>query len=116
MKADDRTRVSGVALDRAQLDDLRRQLDEERSLLAERLGAVQRHPTRIDVDESLVDVTVARTSESLSEIDAALARLDAGTYGWCEECGDAIPVERLEVIPAAARCVRCQSQRTSMLR
>src|SRR5688500_3722625 len=41
----------------------------------------------------------------------ALSRLDGGTYGDCETCGDPIPVERLEIFPAATACVRCQSTR-----
>ncbi|MCU0484113.1 MAG: TraR/DksA C4-type zinc finger protein [Chloroflexi bacterium] len=40
-------------------------------------------------------------------IDHALARLDAGTYGTCEICGNEIPAERLEVVPWATTCVAC---------
>jgi DnaK suppressor protein len=40
-------------------------------------------------------------------IDEALSRMDAGTYGVCVDCGEAIPVERLEVRPLSVRCVRC---------
>jgi DnaK suppressor protein len=40
-------------------------------------------------------------------VDAALERLDAGTYGTCQRCGRAIPEERLEYIPWAASCVTC---------
>jgi DnaK suppressor protein len=50
----------------------------------------------------------ARLLRTLDEIDAALARLDAGTYGRCVSCGGAIPVERLEFRPFAAACVTCQ--------
>lgn len=39
-----------------------------------------------------------------NEITAALARMDAGTYGFCEECGEKIDDERLEANPAAATC------------
>ena len=37
----------------------------------------------------------------------ALERLDAGLAGWCEDCGEAIPQERLEAILTATRCVPC---------
>ncbi|MFT2691112.1 TraR/DksA family transcriptional regulator [Clavibacter zhangzhiyongii] len=41
----------------------------------------------------------------LADVDAAVARLDAGAYGRCEVCGEAIPAGRLEIRPAARRCV-----------
>jgi DnaK suppressor protein len=46
---------------------------------------------------------------TLGEIDAALARIDAGTYGRCTQCGNDIPAERLELRPFASRCVACTS-------
>jgi RNA polymerase-binding transcription factor DksA len=44
----------------------------------------------------------------LEEVDAALARLEDGTYGRCEECGTEIADERLEVLPATRFCVEHQ--------
>jgi DnaK suppressor protein len=43
----------------------------------------------------------------LAELDAAVARLDAGEYGRCETCGEPIAAERLLVRPAATRCITC---------
>ena len=43
----------------------------------------------------------------LADVDAALARRRAGTYGSCEVCGAGIPAERLAVRPAARTCVAC---------
>ncbi len=48
-----------------------------------------------------------RLSATATEVDRALERLSAGTYGTCETCGDPIPPERLEAIPWAATCVSC---------
>jgi DnaK suppressor protein len=45
---------------------------------------------------------------TLAEIDAALDRIAAGTYGLCVHCGAAIPEERLEFRPFASGCVSCQ--------
>jgi DnaK suppressor protein len=45
---------------------------------------------------------------TLAEIDAALDRIAAGTYGLCVHCGAAIPDERLEFRPFASGCVSCQ--------
>lgn len=44
----------------------------------------------------------------LADVDAALARLDAGTYGRCTSCGNEIAAERLEALPWAAHCIDCQ--------
>ncbi|HEV2754885.1 MAG TPA: TraR/DksA C4-type zinc finger protein [Actinomycetota bacterium] len=45
-----------------------------------------------------------------NEVVAALARIDAGTFGTCERCGTPIPEERLEAIPTATLCVSCKQQ------
>lgn len=44
-----------------------------------------------------------------AEVDSALLRLEAGSYGVCSQCGRAIPTERLEARPFADRCVPCAS-------
>jgi len=52
--------------------------------------------------ENLAEKAVLKTRKM--EIEAALARMEAGTYGFCEECGEKIEEDRLEVNPAAATC------------
>jgi DnaK suppressor protein len=52
----------------------------------------------------------AQRLRTIEEIDAALARIDAGTYGRCISCGIDIPGERLELRPFAAACVSCQQR------
>lgn len=44
----------------------------------------------------------------LTEIDDALRRIDAGTFGTCENCGQAIALERLDAIPYARLCMECK--------
>lgn len=46
-------------------------------------------------------------ASELQQIDDALARMDAGTYGVCTNCGRPIPSARLEVRPFAVHCVAC---------
>ena len=46
----------------------------------------------------------------LVRVDEALQKLSKGRYGKCEECGEAIPVKRLEVVPFAKFCVACKSK------
>ena len=55
------------------------------------------------------DVQHARDLVELQDVEDALARLDAGTYGDCARCGEAIPSARLMVQPAARHCTACQS-------
>ena len=47
--------------------------------------------------------------QTVRQIDAAIGRLHAGTYGRCDVCGGPIPVARLRAVPFATRCVPCQS-------
>jgi DnaK suppressor protein len=53
-------------------------------------------------------ITEHETAE-LGDIEAALERLDAGTYGQCTDCGVTIPPARLNAYPTAKRCIDCQS-------
>jgi DnaK suppressor protein len=48
-----------------------------------------------------------RLAATATEVDRALERLAAGTFGGCEECAAPIPDERLEAIPWASTCVSC---------
>lgn len=51
-----------------------------------------------------------RETAELRLIDAALARIEAGTYGQCIDCGVEIPVARLHAAPEAPRCIACQEK------
>jgi RNA polymerase-binding transcription factor len=46
--------------------------------------------------------------ERVNQVERALERLDEGNYGWCERCGNPIPVERLAAFPSATLCVTCK--------
>jgi DnaK suppressor protein len=61
--------------------------------------------------ERMNDAYQARTIyATVGEIDQALERLDAGTYGRCVLCSNAIPEERLRAVPWAALCVPCSAK------
>jgi DnaK suppressor protein len=51
-----------------------------------------------------------RAQQQLELVDAALARLDAGTFGTCLRCGRSIAPERLEALPWAAHCIDCRRE------
>jgi len=52
---------------------------------------------------------VERDVQELSALEQARTRLRTGGYGVCADCGDAIPLPRLQVQPAALRCLPCQN-------
>jgi RNA polymerase-binding transcription factor DksA len=55
-------------------------------------------------------VLVKRLEESLNEVEHALQKYEAGTYGLCDSCGQAIEQARLEAIPQASLCLSCKAQ------
>jgi DnaK suppressor protein len=61
-------------------------------------------------DDEVQAAVVDRRARQLEEVNRALADIDAGRYGICRECGDAIAKARLKVMPFATRCVACQAQ------
>lgn len=61
----------------------------------------------IAAERQLVAALGRSAADRLDQIDAALARLDNGTYGRCLGCGDDISVGRLEARPATPLCITC---------
>ena len=75
-----------------------------------RLDRTAGHQHPADHATALVDKEMGESLEGsgghlLQEIDDALARIDAGTYGLCAACGCPIPEERLDAVPYATLCV-----------
>jgi DnaK suppressor protein len=70
------------------------------------------------VGEAATETSAAERDRALIEnlehvrgqVQHALTRLDDGSYGSCETCGQPIPVERLEALPFAGQCVACKSK------
>jgi DnaK suppressor protein len=62
-----------------------------------------------NVDREMDLILSAQARAAIADIDRALAKIDAGTYGACEQCGQPIPEARLEALPHAALCVSCKS-------
>lgn len=58
-------------------------------------------------ERSQSETLLRESRQRLAEVAAALARLDRGTFGACEACGDPIPEVRLDARPYAATCVAC---------
>jgi DnaK suppressor protein len=97
-------------------DELRHEYDhtliEIAGLQRERLGdsaGDDQADTGTKTFEREQDITLANNLlERINQVERALERLDEGHYGWCERCGNPIPVERLAAFPSATRCVSCK--------
>lgn len=111
-------------LDAPDLDAIRRLLEERRDAtrarvasLASRpeLGAAQGFGKRIgdgtvEAISRLTDIGVGSSLEAvLARAERALAKLDEGTYGLCDACGEPIAAARLQAAPDAALCLACAS-------
>jgi DnaK suppressor protein len=97
----------------SQLSTLRAELDQQRRFRAQQLKelAVDAAEAMATADQSRLQVTRVLTlaaEAALSDIDAALQRLEDGSYGICERCAEPIPWQRLEVLPMSRLCTPCQ--------
>lgn len=107
------------------VDDIRRRLLERRLELFEQVAQVEDDLSgfQAEVEREVVErgqeETMARLlarmddrgKAEIEEIDRALARLAAGTYGRCEGCGGTIPLARLEALPTTSLCLPCAESR-----
>jgi len=98
-------------------DRARRLLLAERSSLRCLLTGLDYDPSANGRDEGdlamanerteSVSREIERTLNHIGDIDAALARLAAGTYGVCDSCSRPVSAARLKVLPTATKCIRC---------
>lgn len=65
----------------------------------------------MEAERNLVILLGERERLLQHQIQAALSRLDEGTFGICQECGEDIPLKRLEAQPTSALCIGCQEYR-----
>ncbi len=65
----------------------------------------------VDLSEDISLKQLSTHRETLIKIDEALRKINEGTYGLCEDCGDEISVERLKIIPFATHCKECQEKK-----
>ena len=99
-------------------EDLRRALEQRLADLQARLSSIKADVARPHSGDSVeqaqerendevVDAIGNETALSIKVIQAALARIENGTYGRCDSCGESIGAARLKAIPEATRCVEC---------
>src|SRR6266446_1460359 len=97
-------------------EDLVAELEELTAVPTDPLGSVSfgkriGEGTTAAIDRIERVGTATELQAMLVDVDAALVRMDEGTYGICARCGAIIPQERLEARPWTTLCVRCASLR-----
>jgi DnaK suppressor protein len=91
------------------LPALRSALLQQRRFRLEQLADLRTASPHDPAQEEVVGTLRRGARIALAGIEAALSRMDRGAYGTCVQCAAAIPVERLEILPAADLCMTCQS-------
>jgi len=118
-------------VEKAELERFRKLLLKERKRVLEELDYIEEnyvgktpreassgsaysmHPADVGTDSIEVEKAYligAASGAVLEDVDDALRKVDAGTYGCCETCGKVIPAERLEAVPYARTCVACRAE------
>jgi DnaK suppressor protein len=64
----------------------------------------------LEVDRNFTFRQKQREGKLIREIEHALRRLDEGTFGLCDLCGEEIPEKRLKVYPMTTLCIQCQTE------
>ncbi|HWC05554.1 MAG TPA: TraR/DksA family transcriptional regulator [Methylomirabilota bacterium] len=102
----------------ARLRAARSQLLRTASMTEEELATLEAREPGAAIEGAARDESIGilarledRERHEIEEIDAALARLRASTYGTCESCGGRIPLPRLQAMPTTRYCVTCQAIR-----
>ena len=105
------------------LVSIKAQLEERLEFLSAKVVEIEgdlRDPANPDFAEQATEAEADEVLEGLessalleiSQINAALNRINEGTYGECATCGDPVGEKRLEAIPYAAQCISCASKIT----
>jgi DnaK suppressor protein len=108
-------------LTQEQLEELKKILQEQKNMIIERLekqiddvedvtfsGGDELDRGGLEGSRLLRYRTTDRETKLLKKIEYTLARIDNGTYGYCEVCGAEIPYERLKARPVTSMCIKCK--------
>ena len=99
-------------------DERRAELEQERDLLRAKVHELDAKEDDLSYDDNFADsaqvaaergenkVLYDQLRRDLDDIENALERMDSGSYGICEVCGDTIGLDRLEVMPATRFCIQ----------
>ena len=115
-----------------QIASLKKKLDEEKITLQTRITELQAQdpfsdPERVNDnaasdseanEESSHDrfsAMVTELEETISQIEAAIKKMQDGTYGSCTNCGNQIEPERLQILPTARLCLPCEQNKKQVV-
>jgi DnaK suppressor protein len=104
---EERIRLQGIR------DGIQREQDEAVSDTGGELSSFDQHPGDSGTETFEMEKNVSlleQVDDQLLEVEAAVQRLERGTYGTCQACGRPIGEERLEAMPAARFCVEDQAK------
>ena len=103
--------------------DLRALLEQERDVLRAQLSELGfgdgggmiydsnfADSSQVTAERGEAEALATQLKETLTEAERALGKLEDGTYGVCESCGQPIAPARLEAMPAARFCINCASK------
>ncbi|MFJ5764809.1 TraR/DksA C4-type zinc finger protein [Lysinibacillus sp. NPDC093210] len=102
-----------------ELQEIEQQLEESERPQATELSNYDNHPAdnASDLTDQLTEMAIdEHRSDHAEEIKNALQAIEDGTYGKCTECGEEIPLGRLEAMPHALTCVEHAEQREDQIR
>lgn len=126
-----------IAMDKVQLDELRKRLAGDRESLRAQIEQIDNDDvkaesqydsefsgygnhmaeTATEIYEQERGLTLDQTLRvQLDKVEHALAKFDAGTYGICDNCGRPIAPERLQALPQAALCIDCKGRQETQRR
>jgi len=103
----DATRREQLTAERDRVNDQLKELGIDRSSYDDGFA----DSGQVTAERGEVEALSGQLSETLSDIEDALAKFENGTYGECESCHQRIPEARLEAMPAARLCIQCASKR-----
>jgi DnaK suppressor protein len=97
-------------MDQQTVERLRERLETERGEVRRQLDDLGARRDAEGIEDPELDEGFADAGQ---DVEQALERMEAGTYGRCERCGELIAEERLEALPAVRLCMTCKRQRGS---
>lgn len=114
-----------MAVDERDLQAIRAELEARRDSIRARIATLSERPERgsglgfgkrigdgtTEAITRLTDIGVGQSLEqTLARTERALTKLDEGTYGVCDSCGEAISPGRMRALPDGALCLKCASK------